>query len=343
MAERPPSRLSGLRSKVRQGWRKVLSVAWPGCMLALFLAMVMAGCAALGFGPAWFDQAAAVTISTAYATSLAVRTGGRPIIFGCLALALGLLAVISDVDLLRTGAAVMTAVSASVLGVMGTRPAVRFRGAVRELGVVLLISGIGAFGVVGYRPVVALDRFDYVALALSFALAAVLVYNLGAGLHGLGKRGAIVVVVGSVGVAIILAYAELLRRYGAPGFVNDVLDVVRWMRENLGAAPKPVQALVGIPAILWGCHVRARRRQGWWVCAFGVALTTSVASLLINPVTGWFEAVLIVVYSAIPGIAVGYALIRIDLALTGPRGRRARREEEESALRPEPSRFLPLL
>ncbi|HEY9566204.1 MAG TPA: hypothetical protein VIR30_20785, partial [Nocardioides sp.] len=193
------------------------------------------------------------------------------------------------------------------------------------------------------RPVVALDRFDYVALALSFALAAVLVYNLGAGLHGLGKRGAIVVVVGSVGVAIILAYAELLRRYGAPGFVNDVLDVVRWMRENLGAAPKPVQALVGIPAILWGCHVRARRRQGWWVCAFGVALTTSVASLLINPVTGWFEAVLIVVYSAIPGIAVGYALIRIDLALTGPRGRRARREEEESALRPEPSRFLPLL
>ena len=41
--------------------------------------------------------------------------------------------------------------------------------------------------------------------------------------------------------------------------------------------------MLGVPALAWGVHMRARRRQGWWVCAFGVAATVPVANSLVNP------------------------------------------------------------
>jgi len=40
---------------------------------------------------------------------------------------------------------------------------------------------------------------------------------------------------------------------------------------------------------------------------------------------------------------IGYVVIRVDLALTGSRGRRARRDEQASAVRPEPRRTAALL
>ena len=64
---------------------------------------------------------------------------------------------------------------------------------------------------------------------------------------------------------------------------------------------------------------------------------------LVNPATGWLEAGLIIVYSLLPGLVLGYLLIRVDLLFTGPRGRRARGEEEATAIRPEPARLQPLL
>ena len=64
---------------------------------------------------------------------------------------------------------------------------------------------------------------------------------------------------------------ELLRRYGAQSFVSSVLDFADWTSARIGAFPRPLVVLLGIPALVWGTHVRARRRQGWWFCAFGVA------------------------------------------------------------------------
>ena len=43
------------------------------------------------------------------------------------------------------------------------------------------------------------------------------------------------------------------------------------------------------------------------------------------------------------GVLLGYVIIRADAFLTGTRGRRARREEEAAAHRPEPRRTEPLL
>ncbi|RYP88773.1 hypothetical protein EKO23_02020 [Nocardioides guangzhouensis] len=321
---------------------------WARPLFVLAVLAVLGGVAAAALaiaemGPAWLDEASAVTISTTLTFALAARTGGRPFVFGGLALGFGLAAVLTGTETLRGGAAVLTAVSAGVLGVMATVPAVRFRGALREAVLALLIAAVGAIAVIGYRPVVSLERFDYLTLGLAFSLALILVYRLGAGFHGLGRRGLFVVLVGTTSLAVTMAYAEMLRRYGSQEMIDGIYDSVGWLRAHARAVPRPIQVLVGVPALVWGTHMRARRRQGWWVCAFGTAATVSVAGIMVNPATGWLEATLIVLYSLVPGALIGYLLIRLDLAFTGPRGRRARREEEAAAIRPEPRRWHALL
>jgi len=205
------------------------------------------------------------------------------------------------------------------------------------------LSVLGGFAVVGFRPSISVERFDYGSLALAIGLGFALVYRLGAGWHGLGRRGLAAVVCGTVALAVSVVYAELLRQYGSAGVIDQVFAGARWSRETFGAAPRPLQVLIGWPALVWGCHMRARRRQGWWVCVFGCAATVSVAGTLTNPATGWIEAGLIVAYSLGLGMIIGFILIRIDLMLTGSRGSRARRAEELTAVRPEPKRLYPLL
>ena len=202
--------------------------------------------------------------------------------------------ILLDEDLLTTGAAVMTCVVSAVFAVMVTVPAVRSWQAAREAVIAVLVAAVGAIATVGFEPVISLARFEYTTLALSLVGALAMVYRLGAGLHGLGTRGILTVLIGSLLLALTLAYAELLRRYGTPGLVEWLFDGVRWTRANLGAFPRPIEALLGIPALTWGCHMRARRRQGWWVCAFGVAATAPVANSALNTTITRTEASLAV-------------------------------------------------
>ncbi|THV11276.1 hypothetical protein E9934_13200 [Nocardioides caeni] len=294
-------------------------------------------------GPDWLDGAGAVVVATAYAWGLAARTGGRPLVFGLLTLVCALGAVISDQDLLLTGAAVSTAALASVFGIMLTVPAAGFLTAARECGIALACAGVGAMAAIGFEPAIQKERFEYVGLGLAFAGAMVLVYRLGAGFHGLGRRGLVAVAIGASTLAVSLLYAEMLRRYGSSGLVEELLDLVRWSRDTLGAFPRPIEAILGVPALAYGCHIRARRRQGWWVCAFGVAATAPAATALANPAVTFTEAFLSIVYGLLIGLAIGWVLIRLDLALTGNRGRRSRVAEQAAAVRPEPARFAPLL
>lgn len=314
----------------------------------IWVALVVLGTAALvasvvPVGPDWLATVGSLVIATTFSGALAARTGGRPVVFASLALAVGLVAVLSGQDLLLTGAAVSTSAVAAVLGVMGTVPARRFLLAIRECAVALVYAGIGAMATVGFEPRIDPFRFEYVGLALSFLGAIVLVHRLGAGLHGLGRRGLLVVGIGVVVLAVTLLYAELLRRYGSEGVVDELLSWVTWTREHLGAFPRPIETILGVPALAYGCHMRARRRQGWWVCAFGVAATSPTATALANPAVTVQEAALSVVYGLLVGLVLGYLLIRADLALTGNRGRRSRAAERAAAVRPEPSRFAPLL
>src|SRR3712207_8486302 len=114
----------------------------------------------------------------------------------------------------------MTGVLSAVLAVMATTPAVRFVRAVRECFVAVLLAGIGALATVGFDPVVSVVRFEYVTLALAMVGAFGVVYRLGAGLHGLGRRGVVVVAVCGAVLALTLLYAELLRRYGSQELVD---------------------------------------------------------------------------------------------------------------------------
>jgi len=317
-------------------------------LTALWLLVVAGGLAALvaaliPVGPAWLDGAGAVAIVSSYSWALAARTGGRPVVFGGLALVLGVLVLLLDQDYLRTGAAVMTCVVSAVLGVMATTPAVRFARAARECVVAVLVAGVGALATIGFDPVVSVVRFEWVTLGLSIVGAFAVVYRLGAGLHGLGRRGVVVVAICGVLLAVTLLYAEMLRRYGSQDLVDELLSGVRWSRDNLGAFPRPIETVLGVPALAWGVHMRARRRQGWWLCAFGVAATAPVASALVNPAISLVECGLSVLYGLVVGLVIGYVVVRVDLALTGSRGQGGRRLEEQGAVRPEPPRTAALL
>lgn len=308
----------------------------------LLVGVVALGLAVAEVGPSWVDGVGAIAVSSAYTWALASRTGGRPLVFAGLAAVLGVVTVVTEVEVLTGGAAVLTCVVSGVLAVMMTVPAPSYLKAVRETLIACAIAALGALATVGFEPHADRERFEYVTLALGFALVLVLVFRFGAGLHGLGRRGFLTVVVGSLVLALTIAYAELLRRYGISSVVEPALDAVRWSREHLRAFPRPIVVLLGIPALVWGVHMRARRRQGWWVCAFGVAATLPVAQSLVNPQGSFLEALLQTLYGIVLGLVVGYLVIRLDLALTGPRGSRARAAEEAAAHRPEPSRFRSL-
>ena len=292
--------------------------------------------------PDWLDGAGAVAVVTALSWLLATRTAGRALVSAGLALALGVASLLVGGRVLPTGAAVMTCVVGSVYAVMVTVPAVTWWKAVREVLVAVCVAAVTAFAAVGFEPTVATERFDLASLFLALGLVFTIVYRLGAGLHGLGRRGMIVVATGLAVLVVTLLYAELLRRYGTQTFVSSVLDFADWTAARIGAFPRPLVVLLGIPALVWGTHLRARRRQGWWVCAFGVAATVPLATALVAPDSSYVEAALRAAYSLVLGLVIGYVLIRADLALTGTKGRRGRRAEEAGPHRPEPRRFAEL-
>ncbi|MCY7395467.1 MAG: hypothetical protein LH468_04800 [Nocardioides sp.] len=312
-----------------------------------WLAAVAAGLACLvltvlAIGPSYLDDVGAVVVLSAYSWALAARIGGRPVVFGAVALLAAVGVVLSEQPYLRTGAAVMMCGVAATLAVVATVPQTRFRKVAQECVLAVVISSVGALATLGFAPTISLVRFEYGTLALALLAAFAVVYRLGAGLHGLGRRGVVVVLIGAAVLVVTLLYAELLRRYGPPGLVDGLLDVVRWSRENLGAFPRPVEAVLGIPALAWGVHLRARRRQGWWVCAFGAAGTVAVANSLLNPAITIRECGLSVLYGLVVGLVVGYVAIRVDLALAGTNAG-GRRAEEHAAARPEPARTSSLL
>jgi hypothetical protein len=312
-------------------------------VLVLVGGLVALGVSAAPDPPPHIGDAGAVAVAVAFTAGLVARTGGRTFVFSGLALLLGVWVVVMDEPLLRTGAAVLTCIVSAVFAVMVTVPAVTFLQAAREAVLATLVGVAGALAVVGLEPTISLARFEYVTLLGALFLCFVVVFRLGAGLHGLGRRGMLAVVIGGALLAVTLAYAEVLRRYGAPEFVDALLDGRDWALDTLHGAPRPVEALLGVPALVWGTHMRARRRQGWWLCVFGVAAAAPVSRTLLDPGLTVEQAALSTLYSVVVGLVIGLVVIRADLLLTGSRGRRARTDEAASALRPEPPRTWPLL
>lgn len=293
--------------------------------------------------PSWVPTGGAVGVTTLYAAGLAARTGGRPVLVGAGSLTASVTAVLSGVPMLLAGAMVTTAAVSALLGVMATRPAARFAGVVRECVVATAVCAGGAFAAAAYAVPVRVDRTGYLVLGLSLLGCLALVHRLGAGLHGLGRRGLVTMVGGLVLLVLALAYTAALARWGSPGLVAAVRGLGSATEGVVGAVPRPIEVLVGFPALAWGVSTRARRRQGWWVCAFGTAGLARVAVSLLAPGASLAQAGLGLLYSGLMGLVLGYLVIRTDAFLTGSRGRRARRAEEAAAHRPEPGRLQPLM
>lgn len=331
-----------LRRPAGRGRRFLTFLEWLLAFVVLLGGLGALVVAVVGRGPTWLDGAGATAVITAISWALAKRTGGRAYLSAALALTLGAVAVLVGGAMLRTGAAVMTCAVGGVYAVMATVPAVNLVRAVREVLIAAFVSGATALAAVGFEPTVVATRFDYASLLVALVLVFALVHRLGAGLHGLGRRGIVVVAVGFAVLVLTLAYAEMLRRYSALSAIESLMQFVDWTTARIGAFPRPLVVLLGIPALVWGCHMRARRRQGWWVCAFGVAATVPLAQLLVDPDGSFVEAGLRALYSIVLGLALGYLVVRVDLALTGSRGRGGRRAEEAAAHRPEPRRFAEL-
>lgn len=283
----------------------------------------------------------AVAFGVLAIAGLWARLGNRVWVASGVALAYGAVAVGLQSQLMLRGAALITAAVVSVFAVVVTVPAPRFRRAVVEVVFADAIALVGAFAVVAYHVDLNGSVFRYTALVLALGGAFIAVYEPGAGLHGLGRRG--YALIGGLAVLLLLAiaYSLALTHWGSH-YVADTVDGLRtWTHDTLGAAPHLLEVLVGVPSLCWGVFTRARRRQGWWMCAFGVAMTGPTATALIDGALNRV-AFLGCIYSVLLGVAVGFVVVRVEQTFTGSHGRRARRVEEASAHRPEPLRWEPL-
>ena len=302
------------------------------------------------FTPRVVGEFGGAFIGLAFTWALAARTGGPKLLVAALAGAVGLLAIASDLAALRTGASIATAAIASILGIVLTRPAVTFLGALRETLLALVVPVVGGFAALGFAPEYAtFARYKWAVGAIAAVGLFWLVFRLGSGLHGLGRRGVVIVIGGAVALALVLAYAEFLRSYGSHEVVSWMQTRTQWMQAHLGAYPRPMVALIGVPALMLGVHMRSRRGQGWWVSAYGVAATATLSSTINNADVGLRESGLELVYSLVVGVVIGAILIRADLALSSAGGSRSAGRRvadvppEKPGVRTEPARNQPLL
>ncbi len=338
---RGPQETSKWRARGRALMGFLTRTLWLSVLAAALVAVVLPW--AVPDAPEKIRLAGAVVITSLFTHGLAVRSGGRPLMSLGLALVLSSVAAVSQVDVLLAGATVATVVVTAILAVLATTPSAAFQGVIREVSIAAVIGVIGAFGARAWGAEVSLERTAYLAIGLSLVGALALVYRLGAGLHGLGRRGFVMIISGVGLLTVTLAYTEALATWGSPAMIERIDQAFDAVRDTLGAVPRPIEVLLGFPALAWGISTRARRRQGWWVCAFGAPGLSVLAVSLLDPGRTLVEEGLTVLYSLVLGLLVGYLVIRADLYLTGARGRRARQLEELAAHRPEPGRFQPLL
>ena len=218
---------------------------------------------------------------------LSRRCGGRTIVIGGFSAVVLVLAGAFPETWALAGGAVTAGTSFGLLAMVYTRPA-RGAGLARELAISASIGVVGALVVAGYDVELRPYRFRMMVLAIVLicAFARRLATRPRRSQHRPARRR---------------DHHGRRRRAGwiaglRPG--RPILGLARrWCtisttskarcRDLLGAAPRPVEALVGFPALVWGVSSRRRRRQGWWMCAFGSLGAAGVTSSLIYPDTGF--------------------------------------------------------
>jgi hypothetical protein len=313
-------------------------------IMALVFAAWLVGVAGAGTSvvavgvPTWVERPAAALLMVVFAIGLIHRGGGHMRIWLPMTALLGALAVALETNLLLASAAAVTAVLASVWAVLVTRPVVTIVGAIREYVLALLVALSGTIGVAAWNAPVNYQRFNLIVLTVSLGLAITLVWNLGAGLHGLGRQNLAILLGVAALVMLVIAYSSFVRTHGSQSLVQAFSDLVIWTRQTFHGVPRPVEVLIGFPALIVGVSLRSKRREGWWILVFAVIGTAVLTTSLVTP--GAFPTYigLSTLYSSVLGLVVGLVLRRQFLKEPSSRAARA----IAPVVRVEPPRFAAL-
>jgi hypothetical protein len=308
---------------------------------------LVSGTALFGSGGWWSLSEPVTRFTSALATVAGLilvcwRTGGRPVLaaFGSTLVLAGVLAYPQAWTL--AGASVAGAVTYGVLGMIVTRPA----GGIRAFGELLMSAMIGLLGaavVAGFSVEVRPYRERVIVMAFVLLIALALAWRLGRGFGSLGRRGVLSMIAMLVILAGAVAYAAAVRRWGSSDFLATVTETQNHIKHYLHAVPRISEAIVGFPALIWGVSIRRRRRQGWWMCAFGALGSAGVATGFVSPDVPVSEAFTATGEALLIGALIGFLLVGIDRLVTGGSGRRSAGPNERELERPEVPRFAPFL
>ncbi|WP_332662175.1 hypothetical protein [Aeromicrobium sp.] len=288
--------------------------------------------------PAWIERPSAALLMVVFAIGLTHRGGGHMRIWMPMTAALAALAAVLETNVLLASAAAVTAVLASVWAVLVTRPATTVFGAIREYVLALLVALSGTLGVAAWNAPVNYQRFNLIVLTVSLGLAITLVWNLGAGLHGLGRQN-LAILLGVAGlVMLVIAYSSFVRTHGSQSLVEAFRELVVWTRQTFHGVPRPVEVLIGFPALIVGVSLRSKRREGWWILVFAVIGTAVLTTSLVTPGAYPTYIGLSTLYSSVLGLIVGLVLRRQFLKEPSSRAARA----IAPVVRVEPPRFAAL-
>lgn len=304
-----------------------------GVGVAWVLGTLAAGTAVVDVGmPADVERIGAGLLLVVFSVALTHRVGGHMRIWASLATALALGAVVTEANFLLAAAAATSAVLASVWAVVITRPAVNIAEAVQEYAIMIVLALSGTISVAAWNAPVSYQRFNLVVLAAALALAITVVWNLGAGLHGLGRQNLAILSGVAVLLVLVLAYSSFVRTHGSQTLVDTISDVVIWMRTTIGGVPRPVEVFIGFPALIVGVSMRSRNREGWWILVFAVIGTAVLTTSLVSPGAYPSYIGLSTVYSSILGLVVG--LIARHFTIRDRSSRAARVVEPERRIEP---------
>lgn len=310
-----------------------------GTFVTWLVATVAAGTAVVAVGaPSWIERPAAAILMIIFALGLTHRGGGRMRIWVPMVAVLAAAALILQTNVLIAAAAALTAVLASVVAVMNTRPASGIPGAIGEYVMALVSALSGTLAVAAWNAPVNYQRFNLVVIGAALTLAIVMVWNLGAGLHGVGRQGLLIPVGGALLLLLVLTYSSFVRTHGSQTVIDAIGQAVIFLRQHLGGVPRPVEVFIGFPALILGVSIRSRHREGWWVLIFAVIGTAVLTTSLVTPAARPSYIGLSTLYSSILGLAVGLVARHFVMLERSSRSSRA----VEAVVRVEPPRSAPL-
>ncbi|WP_370186078.1 hypothetical protein [Aeromicrobium sp.] len=313
--------------------------AFAATIVAWVVGVVAAGSSLVAVAhPQWIERVGAALLLVVFSIGLTHRGGGHMRIWTVASSVLAVAAIATGVNLLVASAAAVSAILASVWAVVATRPARTAVGAVKEFAIALVVALSGTVAVAAWNAPVAYQRFNLVVLAASLTVAIAFVWNLGAGLHGLGKQNLAIISGVAMVLVVLLAYSSVVRTHGSESLVEGISNAVTWMRETVGGVPRPVEVFIGFPALIVGVSLRSKRRDGWWVLVFAVLGTGVLTTSLVSPGAYPSYIALSTAYSVVLGVLVGLVA---RFLLVRERGSRSSRVLMPT-LRSEPGRIAPL-